>query len=120
MSAARFATLYRKAIRTSMGAALIVPFARIGECPEALRELDRDGIALVALTPSSAAPCLRDVAREIAGRRVALVLGHEGDGLTQATLDACSHRARIPIAARVDSLNVATAAAIALYEIANV
>jgi tRNA G18 (ribose-2'-O)-methylase SpoU len=48
------------------------------------------------------------------------VLGHEGDGLTQAALDACTHRASIPMAAAVDSINVAAAAAIALYEIANV
>jgi tRNA G18 (ribose-2'-O)-methylase SpoU len=47
---------------------------------------------------------------------VALVFGHEGEGLTPAALDACTHRARIPIAAGVDSLNVAAAAAIALYE----
>jgi tRNA G18 (ribose-2'-O)-methylase SpoU len=110
--------LYRKAIRTSMGAALRIPFARVHEWMRALRELDSDGIALIALTPSSSAPCLRTVASELSDRRVALVLGHEGEGLTQAALDACRFRARIPMAGDTDSVNVATAAAIAMYELA--
>jgi tRNA G18 (ribose-2'-O)-methylase SpoU len=110
--------LYRKAIRTSMGATLLLPFARVAAWPEALRELGRDGVAVVALTPASSAPCLRTVAAELAGRRVALVLGHEGDGLTEAALNACDVRARIPMAPGADSINIATAAAIALYALA--
>ena len=111
--------LYRKAIRTSMGAALLIPFARVPEWPHALSELGREGVAVVALTPSAAAPCVRTVATELSGRRVALVLGHEGEGLTQAALDVSTHRARIPMAPGADSINVATAGAIALYEITN-
>jgi tRNA G18 (ribose-2'-O)-methylase SpoU len=111
--------LYRKAIRTSMGAALRMPFARVHEWPHALRELDRDGVAVIALTPSSSAPCLRTVARALSDRRIALVLGHEGEGLTRAALDACPLRARIPMAGDTDSVNVATAAAIAMYELAS-
>ena len=110
--------LYRKAIRTSMGATLRIPFARVHEWPGALRELDRDGIAVIALTPSSSAPCLRTVAAQLSDRRVALVLGHEGEGLSQAALDACPLRARIPMARGTDSVNVATAGAIAMYEFA--
>jgi tRNA G18 (ribose-2'-O)-methylase SpoU len=110
--------LYRKAIRTSMGATLRIPFARVPEWPDALRQFDRDGIAVIALTPSSSAPCLRTIAAQLRDRRVALVLGHEGGGLTQAALDACPLRARIPMSDNVDSLNVATAAAIAMYELA--
>jgi len=111
--------LYRKAIRTSMGAALRIPFARVHQWPHALRELDRDGIAVIALTPAASAPCLRTVALELSDRRVALVLGHEGEGLTQAALEACPLRARIPMAGDTDSVNVATAAAIAMYEVAS-
>jgi len=110
--------LYRKAVRTSMGAALRIPFARVREWPRALRELESDGIAVIALTPSSSAPCLRTVASELSDRRIALVLGHEGEGLTQAALDACPLRARIPMADDTNSVNVATAAAIAMYELA--
>ena len=54
----------------------------------------------------------------MAGRPIAIVLGHEGEGLTAEALAACEFQARIPIDSGVDSLNVATAAAIALYEFA--
>ena len=129
--------LYRKAIRTSMGAALRIPFARIGrpglsmsggarnakadgpgDWPLALHHLGRDGMAVVALTPSKSAPCLRTTLRKLSGRRIALVLGHEDEGLSEGALHACEHHARIQMAAGVDSINVATAAAIALYEVA--
>ena len=54
--------------------------------------------------------------RSLADRAsVVVVLGQEGHGLSTSALDACTHRARIPMAAGVDSLNVATAGAIALY-----
>jgi tRNA G18 (ribose-2'-O)-methylase SpoU len=110
--------LYRKAIRTSMGAALTVPFARACPWPEALDELRRAGIVLVGLTPDPRATPLRDVAATLAEKPVALVFGHEGDGLSPAALAACHHQARIPMASSVDSLNVGTASAIALYEFA--
>ena len=60
---------------------------------------------------------LRDFSSATRPQRVAIVLGHEGEGLTADALDACDYRVRIPIHAAVDSLNVATAAAIALYEL---
>jgi tRNA G18 (ribose-2'-O)-methylase SpoU len=101
-----------------MGAALQVPFARAEPWPEALRELGGLGIAVMAMTPAASAPPLREVVAAVAGRTVAIVLGHEGDGLTAEALAACELQARIPIAGDVDSLNVAAAAAIALYEFA--
>jgi tRNA G18 (ribose-2'-O)-methylase SpoU len=109
--------LYRKAIRTSLGAALTVPFARAEPWPDALTVLGAMGFATVALTPAASAPPLRDVLAPLATQRIALVLGHEGDGLSEAAMRSCDHRARIPIASRVDSINVTTAAAIALYEL---
>lgn len=108
--------LYRKAIRTSMGAALRVPFARAEPWPGVLHELRERGFATVALTPASSALPIRATVAAVGPRRVALVLGHEGEGLTEAALDACELRARIPISSNVDSLNVATAAAIGFYE----
>ena len=107
--------LYRKAIRTSM--ALTVPYARVEGWPQALEDLNRAGWATVAMTPAETAAPLRQVAEAIAGRPVVVVLGHEGDGLTTEALEACSHRAHIPMATGVDSLNVATAAAVAMYEL---
>jgi tRNA G18 (ribose-2'-O)-methylase SpoU len=109
--------LYRKAIRTSVGAALMIPFARVEPWPSALHELRSLGFALVALTPASTVGTLLECAAMLHGRRVAIVLGHEGEGLTAAALDACDSRARIPIASFIDSLNVATAAGLALYEL---
>jgi len=110
--------LYRKAIRTSMGASLHLPFARLDDrLDAALRVLHEDGVATVALTPSPEVPCLQQVVSQLTNRRVTLVVGHEGDGLTQDVLDACDFRARIPMTAGVDSLNVATSAAIAMYEL---
>lgn len=108
--------LYRKAIRTSMGATLQVPFARIGPWPDALRTLRHAGWTLLALTPA-AGPSLPAAVAAAAGSRIALVIGHEGEGLTAAALASCDRHARIPMAPGTDSLNVATAAAIALYEL---
>ncbi len=45
-----------------------------------------------------------------------MILGHEGEGVTEVSLEACEYHARIPISSDVDSLNVATASAVALYE----
>lgn len=109
--------LYRKAIRTSMGAALQVPFAPLPEWPDELCALRSDGWAVVAATPSADAQPLGEAAGALRGRRVAIVLGHEGDGLSAGALGACEIRARIPMAAGIDSLNVAAAAAIILYEL---
>jgi tRNA G18 (ribose-2'-O)-methylase SpoU len=53
----------------------------------------------------------------LAGTRTALLLGAEGPGLSAAALTAADLRVRIPMAAGVDSLNVATAAAVAFHEV---
>jgi len=99
-----------------MGAALQVPFATDVVLLEALAGLRRDGWAVVGLTPSADAPSAREIFADVRGTRVAIVLGHEGDGLTASARHACSHLARIPMPSDVDSLNVAMAAGIALYE----
>ena len=107
--------LYRKSIRTSMAAALNVPFAPVSPWPGGLVELRSLGMRVIGLSPSSAAPAVRDVAAAMTDR-IAIVAGHEGDGLTRDALDACDVVARIPMTGAVDSLNVATAVAIALYQ----
>jgi tRNA G18 (ribose-2'-O)-methylase SpoU len=109
--------LYRKAIRTSMGATLTMPFAAADPWPSTLTELTGQRWTVAALTPSSDALPLRDFVTIARSQRVALVLGHEGDGLTAAALTACNYRVRIPIHSSVDSLNVAMAATVALYEL---
>lgn len=111
--------LYRKAIRTSMGATLSVPFARVeqDDWPRVLTRLSAAGFTIVALTPGEPSQSLESFAARPRTSRVALMLGTEGAGLTPAAESAADYRVRIPIAADVDSLNVATAAAIALYEL---
>ena len=109
--------LYRKAIRTSMGTALAMPFAAAEPWPDVLRELARDDWVVMAMTPSMRALPLRAIVPAIADRQVVVVVGHEGDGVSADALDACTHQARIPMTNGVDSLNVATAAAIAMYEL---
>ena len=81
--------LYRKAIRTSMGAALMLPFADADPWPAMLADLTADGWAVAALTPAPDAMPLRDFASATRPQRVAIVLGHEGEGLTEAALAAC-------------------------------
>lgn len=105
--------LYRRSVRVSMGHALRVPFARVPEWPDGLDRLRRRGFRVAALTPDPAAPTL---AAALTGERVALLLGAEGPGLTEEAMAAADVRARIPMSAGTDSLNVATAAAMAFYE----
>lgn len=108
--------LYRKAIRTSMGATLQVPFSALLPWPAELERLRRAGWVLAGLTPD---PEADEITRLASGadvpERVALVLGSEGFGLTPGALAQVDHRVRVPMHARADSLNVATAAAIALH-----
>lgn len=104
--------LYRKAVRTSMAATLAVPFVKAPQWPGAITDLRTDGFTVVALTPALTAAPLEDV-RPTA--KLALVVGAEGEGLSGEALDAATLAARIPMTPAVDSLNVTTAAAIAMY-----
>lgn len=108
--------LYRKTLRTSMGWTLSIPYARTvsGSTPSEL--LAEAGFVTLALTPTRAADNLPDVLRAIgADQKLALLFGAEGPGLTDETLHDADYRVRIPLADGVDSLNVSTAGAIALY-----
>src|SRR5688500_15368012 len=89
--------LYRKAIRTSMGAALTLPFADADPWPGTLRELTAQGWAVAALTPAADAMPLRQFAAATRPSHVASVVGHEGEGLTDIALAASEYRVRIPI-----------------------
>lgn len=101
--------LYRRSIRVSMGTVLAVPFAPIGWLKEGIELLRHNGFRIVALTPGGEFP-IRET--ELAGK-IAVLVGSEGPGLTAEAMLAADIRVRIPMAAGVDSLNVATAAAIA-------
>lgn len=105
--------LYRKAIRVSVGSVLTVPFARGRTAEAMLRDLAAAGFEIWGLSPRGAVP----VAAIPAARRIALVLGTEGEGLPETILTSF-RTARIPQRPGLDSLNVATASGIALYQIA--
>ena len=109
--------LYRKAIRTSMGTTLTLPFRVAGEWPAALRSIRDAGARLVALTPDGRATDLEAFVGRGPGGPLALLLGNEGDGVSGAALDLCDERVRVDIEPAVDSLNVATAAAIVLQRL---
>lgn len=163
--------LYRKAIRTSMGASLAVPFARVTDWPRGLQALRSQGFKVVALTPRgdvdiaevaqaadlkvratttaslpaglrprptaasepgtnqepgtpngpgtrNEAPRTWTGTPRTAVRRVAVLVGNEGRGLSEAAEAMADVRVRIPMAAGADSLNAATAAGIALHAFA--
>jgi len=102
--------LYRKAIRVSVGAALKVPFARIDPDEDMLSVLEDAGFEVLALSPSGGER-LNGLVRPA---RAALLVGAEGPGLPPDVL-ARARTFRIPMAAGWDSLNVASAAAVALH-----
>jgi len=105
---------YRKAVRTSMGAVLHVPFARAESSPDALARIKAAGRRVVALTPR-ASQSIGDFARRAGGEPMALVAGTEGDGLSSEVEALADARVRIPMADGVDSLNVSVALGISLY-----
>jgi len=108
--------LYRRSVRVSMGHVLRVPFATLpGPWPAVLGLLRDAGLRVAALTPAPDAVPITAV--DLTGP-VALLLGAEGSGLSPAALAAADFRVRIPMAPGVDSLNVATAAAVAFHHLA--
>jgi tRNA G18 (ribose-2'-O)-methylase SpoU len=104
---------YRKAIRVSVGASLIVPFARLAASEDAVALLDRHGFETLSLSPAGTAT-LAGLARP---PRVAALFGTEGPGLPAALL-ARTRTVAIPMAGGFDSLNVATTSGIVLHHLA--
>lgn len=105
--------LYRRCVRVSMGHALLVPFARFDTWPTGLDMVRDNGFQMISLTPGEGSRPLSEV---VDGDRVAFLVGAEGPGLSEGAMRATDVRARIPMSRGTDSLNVATAAAIAFYE----
>src|SRR5438270_8368393 len=110
-------SLYRKAIRTSMGAVLTVPFARAANWSDTLASLRTRRFTIVALTPRAPSETIAAFAARPRPERLALIVGTEGSGLSAAVESAADDRVRIPISEAVDSLNVGVAVGIALYAI---
>lgn len=107
--------LYRRSVRVSMGTVFQVPWTRIGDWSDAAPALHELGFEIAALALSDDAVTL-DAYSASRPERVALVMGTEGDGLTAEAIDAADAVVTIPMRGGVDSLNVASAAAVALWE----
>jgi tRNA G18 (ribose-2'-O)-methylase SpoU len=105
---------YRRAIRVSMGTVFQVPWTRIEPWPRAIESLRTAGFTVAALALSEDGVTLDELAAE-PPERLALVLGTEGDGLRPRTVTEADLTVRIPMAGDVDSLNVAAAAAVAIW-----
>jgi len=108
--------LYRRSGRVSMGEAYRTPYTRLAPLPAGLEPLHQAGFRTLALTPAADAIALDEI-RLQPEENVALLLGAEGPGLSEATITACDQRVRIPMSGDVDSINVGSAAAIAFYGI---
>lgn len=108
--------LYRRSVRVSMGHALLVPFARAARWPADLELLREDDFRLLAMTPNPRAVSLAEAMTGLAGDKVAVLVGAEGPGLTETVMRVSDARVRVPMSRGTDSLNVATAAALAFYE----
>jgi tRNA G18 (ribose-2'-O)-methylase SpoU len=108
--------LYRRAVRVSMGHALLVPYAWTQAWPEDLELLRNNGFRLLAMTPDPSARTLPAAMADVAGGKAAILVGAEGPGLTEQAMRASDMLVRIPMSRGTDSLNVATAAALAFYE----
>jgi tRNA G18 (ribose-2'-O)-methylase SpoU len=113
--------LYRKAIRVSIGGTLRMEFAAFSNWPDSLEEVRKAGFTLVALTPAEDAEDIARFSRRAERRgRLALLFGAEGAGLSPGAEAAADVGIRIPMAAGIDSLNVATACGIALHRLLSV
>ena len=98
-----------------MGAVFSLPWTRLAEWYDALPRLSEAGFVTMALTPAPDAIALDDAVTMFGDRPICVVLGSEGPGLTPRWLHAADVHVAIPMAAGVDSLNVAAAAAVAFY-----
>ena len=107
--------LYRKAIRVSVGASLVTPWARFAPQDDPVAVLQAAGFEVIALSPSGATP-LSELSRS---DRVIVLFGAEGPGLAPALM-ARAKTVRIPMAAGFDSLNVATTSGVVLHHLSEV
>ena len=106
--------LYRRSVRVSMGTVFQVPWTRIDDWDGAMANLHSEGFSLAALALDDRAVTL-DAYVAQRPDRVALLLGSEGEGLSPTALASADHTVTIPMSGGVDSLNVASAAAVAVW-----
>ena len=106
--------LYRRSVRVSMGTVFQVPWTRLETWPSQMADLQAQGFVVAALALADGAVDLDDFVLDLPERLV-VMLGTEGDGLSRQSVTAADVVVRIPMAGGVDSLNVASAAAVAFW-----
>lgn len=103
----------RRSVRVSMGSVFLIPWGWVDDAVTSLHELGFKTVAMALRDDSVdiSSPILKEIPR------LAIILGTEGDGLSQQVIDRSDYVCRIPMAHAVDSLNVAAASAVAFWEI---
>ena len=115
--------LYRRAARVSMGTVFQIPWTFIGsemaDWPDAgMEKLRRLGFKTAAMALRDDSVSIDDP-KLLSEEKLAIILGSEGDGLTNDTIADCDYTVRIPMYHDVDSLNVAAASAVAFWQLRN-
>lgn len=112
---------YRRAVRVSMGTVFQIPWTYIGEKPSDWPEPGLDNLkklgfacAAMALSDRSVSICDSRLTNE---KKLAVILGTEGEGLADSTINGCDYTVKIPMSHSVDSLNVAAASAVAFWQL---
>ncbi len=108
--------LYRRSARVSMGTVFQIPWTFTGPWPESMEALKRLGFRTAALALRDDTLSIDDPQLMREGK-LALLLGSEGDGLTDTTIAKCDYTVKIPMYHGVDSLNVAAASAVAFWQL---
>lgn len=109
--------LYRRSARVSMGTVFQIPWTFTGDWPgEGMAQLSRLGFKTAAMALSDDSVSIDD-RRLMAEEKLAVILGSEGDGLTETTIARCDYTVKIPMYHGVDSLNIAAASAVAFWQL---
>lgn len=113
--------LNRRAVRVSMGTVFQIPWAQIGSCAaqwpvDGMQMLHKMGFRTAAMALTQDSVSIEDPGL-MAEDKLAVILGTEGDGLPQQTIDLCDYTVMIPMSHGVDSLNVAAAGAVAFWQL---
>lgn len=108
--------LYRRAARVSMGTVFQIEWTFLSD--DSLDEIKRLGFKTVAMALKDDSVSINDT-RLTAESKLAVIMGTEGDGLSDKTIAECDYTVKIPMYNGVDSLNVAAASAVAFYQLGN-
>lgn len=108
--------LYRRAARVSMGTVFQIPWTFLSD--DSLTEIKALGYKTVAMALKDDSVSIGDP-RLNAEEKLAVIMGTEGDGLSDSTIEGCDYTVKIPMYHGVDSLNVAAASAVAFYQLGN-